>query len=390
MRILIIHNQYQHIGGEDFVMRQEMDILLKDHEVELYSVKNVKGVKGYLQYLRYPINWSETQKIRRKIEAFKPDIIHIHNMHYALGPLFILHLKKLGIPMLMTLHNFRLICPSATLFYDGNIYLESIKSNFPWNAVKKRVLENSYIKTFWTAFTYWLHRKLGTFNLIDQYVVLSDFSKRIFKESSFPVSIEKFVVKPNFVVQTAPDSIVDDQSFIYIGRLSEEKGILPLLHAWKATNYPLKIFGTGPLQSEVEQICKHSSNIRYMGFQTREFISRHLAGANALVVPSICYEAMPLSVLEAYAAGIPVLASNIGILSEMVVPLYTGLLFDPHHHTDVVSTLSEWSNLDEEKKITIRANCRKEYQLKYERSLVMNQLIDIYQELLEKKKRKIR
>lgn len=386
MRILIIHNQYQHIGGEDFVMRQEMDILLKDHEVELYSVKNVKGVKGYLQYLRYPINWSETQKIRRKIEAFKPDIIHIHNMHYALGPLFILHLKKLGIPMLMTLHNFRLICPSATLFYDGNIYLESIKSNFPWDAVKKRVLENSYIKTFWTAFTYWLHRKLGTFNLIDQYVVLSDFSKRIFKESSFPVSIEKFVVKPNFVVQTAPDSIVDDQSFIYIGRLSEEKGILPLLHAWKATNYPLKIFGTGPLQSEVEQICNHSSNIRYMGFQTREVISRHLAGANALVVPSICYEAMPLSVLEAYAAGIPVLASNIGILSEMVVPLYTGLLFDPHHHTDVVSTLSEWSNLDEERKITIRANCRKEYQLKYERSLVMNQLIGIYQELLEKKK----
>ncbi|MVZ65386.1 glycosyltransferase [Sphingobacterium sp. DK4209] len=386
MRILIIHNQYQHIGGEDFVMRQEMDILLKDHEVELYSVKNVKGIKGYLQYLSYPFNWSESKKIRSKIEAYKPDIIHIHNMHYALGPLFILHLKKLGIPMLMTLHNFRLICPSATLFYDGNIYLESIKSDFPWDAVKKRVLENSYIKTFWTAFTYWLHRKRGTFDLIDKYVILSDFAKRIFEESSFPVSIEKFVVKPNFVVQNEPDSIVDDQSFIYIGRLSEEKGIIPLLHAWKATNYPLKIFGTGPLQSEVEQICNHSSNIRYMGFQTREVISRHLSGASALVVPSICYEAMPLSVLEAYAAGIPVLASNIGILSEMVVPLYTGLLFDPHHHTDIVRILSEWTNLDEEKKITIRANCRKEYQLKYERSLVMNELIGIYQELLEKKK----
>ncbi len=386
MRILIIHNQYQHIGGEDFVMRQEMDILLKEHEVELYSVKNVKGLKGYLQYLTYPCNWKETKRIRSKVEEFKPDIIHIHNIHYALGPLFILHLKKLGIPMLMTLHNFRLICPSATLFHDGNIYLESIKAKFPWDAVKKKVLENSYIKTFWTAMTYWIHRNRGTFDAIDQYIVLSDFAKRIFAESSFPVPTEKFIVKPNFVAQIEPDSIVDDGSFIYIGRLSEEKGILPLLHAWKATNHPLKIFGTGPLQQEVEQICNHSENIHYMGFQSREAISRHLAGATALVVPSVCYEAMPLSVLEAYSAGVPVLASNIGILTEMVVPLYTGLLFDPHHHTDIIQRLAEWVNLDATKKLEIQENCRREYLQKYERTLVMKQLEQIYQQVLAKGK----
>src|SRR5690606_32909033 len=127
MRILIIHNQYQHIGGEDFVMGQEMEALRKNHEVDLYTVRNQKGWKGYLQYFLYPINWSEVKKIKQRMEEFKPDIIHIHNLHYALGPLFILHIKKMKIPIVMTLHNFRLICPSATLYFEGNIFVNSIK-----------------------------------------------------------------------------------------------------------------------------------------------------------------------------------------------------------------------------------------------------------------------
>ncbi len=386
MRILIIHNQYQHIGGEDFVMRQEMDILLKKHEVELYSVKNVKGLKGYLQYLSYPWNGQEAKKILKKVEAFKPDLIHIHNMHYALGPLFILHLKKLQIPMLMTLHNFRLICPSATLFHDGNIYLESLKTDFPWDAVKKKVLENSYLKTFWTALTYYIHRKRGTFDLLDKVIVLSDFAKSIFLKSKVGIPAAKFIVKPNFVAQITPEELINDQSFVYIGRLSEEKGIIPLLHAWKATNHSLKIFGTGPLQQEVEQLAQHSPNIQYMGFQSRETISKHLAGATALVVPSVCYESMPLSVLEAYSLGIPVLASNIGILSEMVVPLYTGLRFDPNHHSDIIKTLTDWLNISPEKKKEIQENCRQEYLHKYERTLVMEQMEQIYTDTLAKTK----
>lgn len=386
MRILIIHNQYQHIGGEDFVMGQEMEALRKNHEVDLYTVRNVKGLKGYLQYLLYPINWPEVKKIKERINEFKPDIIHIHNMHYALGPLFILHIQKLKIPMLMTLHNFRLICPSATLFYDGNIYLNSINSDFPWDAVKKKVLENSYFKTFWTAFTYWIHRKRGTFNAISRFITLSEFSKSIFAKSKLNVPMDKFLVKPNFVKVAEVTKEYPSDYFVYVGRLSEEKGIIPLLHAWKATDHKIKIFGTGPLQKEVELIVSNSPNMQYMGFQDKQTLSNQIASASAVIVPSVCYESMPLAVLEAYALGTPVIASSIGILNEMVVPLYTGLLFDPHNHINMVQTLAEWKSLPKEKILEIKANCQKEYLQKYSQPIVMNELENIYNEVLAESK----
>ncbi|OYD43717.1 glycosyltransferase family 4 protein [Sphingobacterium cellulitidis] len=386
MRILIIHNQYQHIGGEDFVMGQEMEALRKNHEVDLYTVRNVKGLKGYLQYLLYPINWPEVKKIKERINEFKPDIIHIHNMHYALGPLFILHIQKMKIPMLMTLHNFRLICPSATLFYDENIYLNSINSDFPWDAVKKKVLENSYFKTFWTAFTYWIHRKRGTFNAINRFITLSEFSKSIFAKSKLNVPMDKFVVKPNFVKVAEVTKEYPSDYFVYVGRLSEEKGIIPLLHAWKATDHKIKIFGTGPLQNEVELIVSNSPNMQYMGFQDKQTLSNQIASASAVIVPSVCYESMPLAVLEAYALGTPVIASSIGILTEMVVPLYTGLLFDPHNHINMVQTLAEWKSLPKEKILEIKANCQKEYLQKYSQPIVMNELEKIYNEVLAESK----
>ncbi|MGM1428959.1 glycosyltransferase family 4 protein [Sphingobacterium lactis] len=387
MRILIIHNQYQHIGGEDFVMSQEMEALRKNHEVDLYTVRNVKGWKGYLQYLQYPMNWPQVKLLKAKIEEFKPDIIHIHNMHYALGPLFILHIKKMGIPMLMTLHNFRLICPSATLFDKGNIFLDSINQDFPWNAVKKKALENSYFKTFWTGFTYWIHRKRGTFQHIDRFIVLSEFAKGIFSRSKFGVSMEKFVVKPNFVKEEFVEDLSEGDYFVYVGRLSEEKGIVPLLHAWRATNHKIKIFGTGPLQHEVEQIAAGSPHIQYMGFQNKQTLSKQIAHASAVVVPSICYESMPLSVLEAYALKTPVLASNIGILSEMVVPLHTGLLFDPHNHIDVVQKLNEWTSLAKEKKVAMGEHCYHEFVKKYSQPVVMDQLEQIYAEVALRKEK---
>ncbi|GGE06655.1 hypothetical protein GCM10011516_00490 [Sphingobacterium cellulitidis] len=367
-------------------MGQEMEALRKNHEVDLYTVRNVKGLKGYLQYLLYPINWPEVKKIKERINEFKPDIIHIHNMHYALGPLFILHIQKMKIPMLMTLHNFRLICPSATLFYDGNIYLNSINSDFPWDAVKKKVLENSYFKTFWTAFTYWIHRKRGTFNAISRFITLSEFSKSIFAKSKLNVPLDKFVVKPNFVKVAEVTKEYPSDYFVYVGRLSEEKGIIPLLHAWKATDHKIKIFGTGPLQKEVELIVSNSPNMQYMGFQDKQTLSNQIASASAVIVPSVCYESMPLAVLEAYALGTPVIASSIGILTEMVVPLYTGLLFDPHNHINMVKTLAEWKSLPKEKILEIKANCQKEYLQKYSQPIVMNELEKIYNEVLAESK----
>lgn len=388
MRILIIHNRYQHTGGEDVVVEQEAKHLSESHEVKVYQIQNEKGLKGYRQYLMYPFNWAEAKKIGKLIDQFKPTIVHLHNMHYALGPWVIRLIKNRKVPIVITLHNFRLICPSATLFHDGNIFRESIAEDFPWTAVKKKVLERSFLKTFWTAMTYWLHKKIGTFSQVDRFILLSEFSRDIFRKAQLNIPEKKFSVKPNFVNNDRPKMANPNDDFVYIGRLSDEKGILPLLHAWKATDYRIKVFGTGPLVEEVQSIAQHSENIRFYGHQDKTMVQEHISTCSAVIVPSLCYESMPLAVLEAFALGIPVLASNIGILSEMVVPLYTGLLFDPHNHSQLVKTVAEWQNLPVEKLEEIRNNCRKEYEEKYSRPRVMQQLEGIYEEVLTNSKLK--
>src|SRR5690606_2041031 len=270
-------------------------------------------------------------------------------------------------------------CPSATLFSQGNLYLNSLNSAFPWDAVQRKVLENSLLKTFWTAFTYWIHRKAGTFNCIDKFIVLSEFSKTIFLRSNFEVPEQKFIVKANFAILSEDTKAISDESYVYVGRLSEEKGIIPLLHAWKATSHKLKIFGTGPLEEEVNLIAENSPNITYFGFQEKQTLNQHIAGAKAVIVPSICYESMPLAVIESFALGTPVIASQIGILAEMVVPLYTGLLFDPHNHSNLVNTLTSWEALSPEKIQEIKSNCRREFLNHYTEDIIIDKLNAIYQ-----------
>lgn len=384
MRILILHNFYQHLGGEDIVVQQEADELSKrGHQVIIITQKNAKSINGLIQYGMYPYNIVVANKLINRIKKFSPEIIHIHNLHYAIGPLVIRKLKKKGYPVVMTLHNFRLICPSATLFYRGSLFTKSITENFPWSAVKEKVLENSFIKTFITAFTYWSHRKLGTWYSIDKYFTFSDFSKNIFCNSTLNLSPEKLIIKPNFTNAIARRGKTFSNNFIYVGRLSTEKGIIPLLQAISKTTYTLKIFGSGPLEKQVKEFAKQYSNIQYLGFQNKEILTQEIRNANALIVPSVCYEGMPMNIIEAFAIGTPVLCSNIGILEQMVVPLRTGLHFDPNSIQSIINCLQEWTMLDKESKLLISENCINEFQKEYTADRNMLILEHVYKQILK-------
>ncbi|MHC8947353.1 glycosyltransferase family 4 protein [Sphingobacterium hungaricum] len=382
MRIFIIHNLYQHKGGEDVVVDNEFELLATSHEVQKYTVKNAKGSKGLRQFASYLWNRSEANRITKEIQAFRPDVIHLHNLHYSIGPFLIRRIKKLGIPLAMTLHNYRLVCPSATLFHNGRLFTESLQQSFPWTAVRLKVLDNSFFKTFYTAFTYYFHRKIGTFNLVDRYLVLSQFAKQTLLSSKLGLPEEKFAVKPNFVPEPSTHALETPKSFIYIGRLSEEKGIIPLLKSFEGTDFPLKVFGTGPQQAEVEALANSNANIVYYGYREHAELLNHLHEAEALIVPSICYEGMPMTILDAYALGVPVIASNIGILAEMVVPLYTGYLYDPFEKADVLEKVNLWLNSEESDKQQIKQNCRAEYLYKYTSDLNKALLEVIYQQVI--------
>lgn len=360
MRILILHNYYQHLGGEDIVVHQEVDALKKrGHEVLVVTDKNKKRLKGLIQYGLYPFNIWASMKLMNKINRFAPDIIHLHNIHYAIGPLIVRSIRKKKYPLVMTLHNYRLICPSATLFYNNNIHRESIYERFPWQAVKSMALDNSFFKSLITAFTYWFHNKIGTWNMISYYFTLSTFAKNILVESQIDISQNKFIVNPNFcnVPSQSINKKIFEDYYIYVGRLSAEKGIISLIKAFSEMNHHIKIYGDGPLRKEVEAYSNLYPNIEYLGFKDKDFLNEEIKKANAMIVPSICYEGMPMGILEAFSLGTPVLCSNIGVLNQMIKPMQTGLHFEANSPLSMADCVNKWSRLRTDEKITMSFNC---------------------------------
>lgn len=386
MRIFVIHNHYQDKGGEDVVFAQEVDALRQVHTVETLTFHNRKGWRGLFQFALYPWNVFAVRKAIRAIKSFNPDVVHIHNTHYAVGPLLFRALYKRNIPVVATLHNFRILDPSAALFHQGTPYRPDLEADFPWQSVGKKVLDNSFLKTFWTAFTYYLHKKIGTWQQVDRYLVFSNFAKEMFMESRLHLDNNQIAIKPNFVTPASlPPPLPERQDFfVYIGRLSEEKGIAPLLQGFAQSSATLRIYGDGPLREEVLQYAGKHSNIQYKGYQQKEVLTEALLSCQALLVPSICYEGMPLSILEAFSLGTAVLVSDLGILPEMVQERVHGLHFQPNNPTSLAEALTRWEALVKTDKQQISKNCHNTYLDRYSPEKNVLLLQNIYQSILKK------
>ncbi|WP_312335544.1 glycosyltransferase family 4 protein [Sphingobacterium sp.] len=386
MRILIIHTFYQAPGGEDTVFQQESSLLAQEHEVHTLTFQNKKGWRGALQTLGSFWNICAAQRIQKTIHAFKPDIVHIHNTHYAAGPIIVRTIAKLGIPQVMTLHNFRLLCPSATLYHHNHLFLDSLQEEFPWTAVRQKAFNNSTVKTFLLALNYWFHRKIGTWKKVNRYITLSSFAKKIFVGSTLKLPSIQFDVKPNFVFPATITPDITQPYFIYVGRLSDEKGILNLIDAFTSTDFQLQIIGGGPLEEEVIRRIKDQPNISYLGFKKRTEILPLIANAQALLVPSICFEGMPITILEAYSVGTAVLCSNLGPLPELVIPDKTGQTFDPHNKKDIVRCLTVWSTKSTDEKDEIRKTSKTYYFSNFTPERNQDKLLAIYQDAIHDKK----
>ncbi|HLT88717.1 MAG TPA: glycosyltransferase family 4 protein [Sphingobacterium sp.] len=381
MRILIIHNFYQHPGGEDTVFRQEVEELEKEHAVETLTFQNKKGWRGALQFLAYPWNIRAIRKIKKSIKSFAPDIIHIHNLYYATGPAIIRTIKKQQIPVVMTLHNFRLLCPSATLFFRGTLYVDSIQKSFPWKGIRLGVLDHSPVKTFWTALAHFIHWKLGTWQSVDRFITLTDFSKQLFLSSGKKFTPEQFIIKPNFI-DLSTSGLHTGNYYLFVGRLSSEKGIIPLIESLKGSDKILKIVGDGPLTGHVRNMIKTCNNIELLGQKNNQETMEILSSSKALIVPSVCYEgAVPLTIMEGMATHTPVLASNLGAIPNVIIPNKTGWLFDPYQSESLLSAIRKFENSD--KKDDIVKNAYALYQEEFTKATVMNQLTDLYHKIVK-------
>ena len=382
MKILLIHTYYQQKGGEDGVFRLEQLLLGQTEHVRTLTFQNLSGWRGAAQFLLSLWNVTAAKKLKKAISEYRPDIIHMHNLHFAIGPIAIRVANKAGIPVVLTLHNYRLLCPSTTLISKGRLFTDSVNASFPWKAVANKAYRNSVFQTFWLAFVVWFHKKAGTWKMVNKYIVLTDFAKTLFVNSSFGVSEQKYVVKPNFVdsIDQQPAKRMD--RFLFIGRLSHEKGIQLLLDAFRHIDDELYVAGDGPLKEELELACKQNGNIKYAGSLDSDGVREAMKHCVALIFPSIWYEGMPMTLLEAFASGTPVIAGNLGAMSSMVQHGYNGLHFQPGQTEDLIVQVKYWQSLSHEEKYAYSVNARTTYESFYTPGSNLEKCLTIYQSVI--------
>lgn len=390
MRILLIHNRYQQPGGEDVVFRAEFDLLsAHGHTVDTLEFNNDQIQSGWeklLTGLHSLYNPVSAKVLKQKIRAYQPDIIHLHNFFPVGSPSLLFVANAADIPVVMTLHNYRLVCPSAILYTDGGIYEKSINHIFPWDAIKRGVYRDSRIQTALVVATTGVHKLLGTWrNKVDKYLVLTEFARSIFINSSLKLRPEQVVVKVNSVPDCGPGPVERQEQLLFIGRLTPEKGIKVVIEAAIKAKFSLHIIGDGPLRSLVEQTVAAFPFITYTGFSTRETVAVALQNSLAVIVASTWYEGMPMVIAEAFAAATPVVASRLGGPGELVQHESNGLHFEPGNADDLIRQVKRLT--DELGLATMLGQqARQSYEAHYTLERNYQQLVTIYEAVLAERK----
>lgn len=391
MKILVIHNEYLQRGGEDTVFVQEQELLAsRGHEVAslLFSNATIATAWDKVKYsLKSIYNRSAYHLVLEKLKSFQPDVIHVHNFFYVASPAIFYAAKKMKIPVVMTLHNYRLICPSAFLFHNGEIYQDSIHKVFPLKAVTKKVWNNSFLFTASIVLCTGIHKLLGTFRKhVDGFIVFTEFSRNLFLDSSLHLTNESFFIKPNFSEDKGITTAERGDYFLFVGRLSEEKGLNILLKACEQGSFNLKILGDGPLREKVEEYTSRYPRIEYLGKRPQPEVTGFMQQAKALIFPSIWYEGMPMVILEAFSCGTPVIASRLGNPQSMIDEGKNGVLFLPKDASDLVEVVrTVEKNPALQKSLSFGA--RATYEQHYSPQENYDMLINIYHQVQHKAKR---
>ena len=394
MKIVIVHNAYQQPGGEDAVVNAERALLLRaGNEVNEYVRHNNEIKPGGTCSniaLGFRTVWSSASRnqLSRLLKNCRPDIVHFHNTFPLISPAAYYACRDLGVPVIQTLHNYRLFCPAATFFRDGHVCEDCLEKS-RWQAVRHACFRQSRSATSAVVTMLSFHDWYGTWTkLVDCYIALSEFSRAKFITAGLPAA--KIVVKPNFVL---PDPGVGTQSrdyAVFVGRLSEEKGLPTLVQAWRRVNPKcvLRIIGAGPLLNDLRSEISRSglSNVSPEGRLPRDESLKVVQGARVLIVPSYCYENFPMTIVEAYACGTPVIASRLGAMQEIVENGRTGLHFTAGDPDDLARKLEwAWSHPDELREMG--RNARAEYEAKYTAERNYKMLIEVYDQVIQKERR---
>lgn len=381
-KILIVHNYYQIPGGEDTVVANEKKMLEdRGHEVILYSRNNSELKEmGKVKRLFLPINtifnFRTYLEVKRIIRENKIDIVHVHNTLNLVSPSVYYAAVKCKVPVVQTVHNFRLLCPGATFYRDGHICEECVEYGLRC-AIKHSCYRGSQLQTLACVISTKIHRLTGIYRKIN-YICLTDFNKDKLLQLQ-QINPQQVFVKPNFVdsaIEFVPEERRKNQ-YVFAGRLDKLKGIDLLLEAWRQMGEPatkLVVCGTGPMEDWCRQfVTKHKVNVELCGFVPNEEVKHLIAKSKALIFPTQWYEGFPMSIVEAFSVGTPVICSDMGNAGSEVDEGVTGNKFESHSTEELISAVRRCSGLCE--------STFAEYQKKYTEEINYKQLIAVYKKV---------
>lgn len=335
-KILIVHNYYQIPGGEDIVVKNEKSMLEKNgYRVTLYTRKNSElNDLNLFRKLLIPFatifNCRTYFDIKKIMKEQGIDIVHVHNTLNLISPSVYYAARACGVPVVQTIHNFRFLCPNGTFYRKGHICEECIQKGLSC-AVKYGCYRDSRLQTLLCVINTKIHRLTGIYGKIT-YICLTEFNKKKILELK-QIKEEAVFIKPNFV--EGAEKIIPGEErknqFIFAGRLDQLKGIGLLLEAWKQMEGEapkLIVCGTGPMEEWCREFIRQNQlHAELKGFVSNAEVRRLIAESRALILPTQWYEGFPMSIVEAYSVGTPVLGSDIGNVGSIIQDGITGFLF---------------------------------------------------------------
>jgi glycosyltransferase involved in cell wall biosynthesis len=403
MRVLLCSNYYYRRGGDcTYLLALQSWLERNGHETAVFSMRHPNNrpcpqEEYFIDYLDYvelnknknPLNaakvlgrsiWSRQARrnIAKLIADWKPDVAHLQNIHAYLTPSILGPLKAAGVPVVWTLHDFKLLCPESHFLSGGRVCEECQGGRF-WRCAAKRCLKGSRSASAVASLEAYVHRAMRISTRADRFIAPSEFLRRKFIEFGWPE--KKFVVRPNFLPEwpsLGDPAIADGDYGIYLGTLLPFKGVETLVRALaKAPPHPFRILGDGEMRNRLARRVVElglADRVRFCGFLQGAVLEQEIAGARYAVVPSECYENLPFAVMELMAHGKAVAASNIGGIPELVRDGETGLLFPPGDADALAERLGRlWSDpalrarLGSQARVVIREKCDAE---RYGRDLI--------------------
>lgn len=331
-RVLLAHNYYQRPGGEDAVFESESKLLesrghyvhrLTRHNREVETTSQVRLASAAVW------NHSVFSEVRDIIKTEGIDIVHVHNTLPVISPSIYHAARVAGAGIVQTLHNFRLLCPQAQFYRDGQVCEKCLGRRVAYPSIRHGCYRDSSAASAVVATMLLAHHLLGTWrNKVDVFIALTDFARSKFVMGGFPKS--KFFLKPNFLWDSPSVGSHTGNYALFVGRLSSEKGLSTLLSAWADTDTlpELKVVGDGPMAPTVAEYADGNGRVSYLGQRAREDVLALMREARFLVVPSEWYEGFPMTIVEAFGVGLPVVASRIGGLASIIEDGRNGLLFE--------------------------------------------------------------